>query len=227
MVKDINVFEQNSKIMEKTVTEQTTKLKKYIKENKRAVAHIKQLESILENEFGYDFDGDEDEFDTEPFTDDGTMLTGEPTTIAEDDYYDDGVNYPEDELVDFVGDTNFDDGMYYDDEETYYESEDEDDEEEDLEEAEEKDDDEDEEKEIKESRKKLKSTLVDFYKEAVRKEPAIKDLKEQIFKSKSLYEATKKVIDFKSKSKSKDMMSIKEGLDIGKKPELQLFRFKR
>lgn len=206
MLADITEFQKERKALKES------KYKKVdSKKLKIAEAHIKKLEKILEDEYGYEFDDTEDPY-IDPMNDEGMSQT----TVEEE------------EMDDYNQYEAYDDSEFFSEEEDDDEDEEDSEEMEEAEENEEEDDEENEEdkskekKDMKES-SKIRKDVLSYYKEAVQKEPALKDLKNKILKSKSLYEATQHVVNFKTKS-GKDMMSLKESKKL---PELELFKFER
>lgn len=199
---DIERFIEERKKMKSKIDNTSKQLKK-------AEKHIAKLEKILENEYGYEFE-DEDYVEPEIYD------TYDDEVIG-DDMIDD---YLVDEVDEF--DRGYEAGYDAAIEDEFYESEDdedddEDDDEEELEE--EKDDEEDEDDKMakvraakKESSKsKIKPEVVSYYKAAVKETPALKDIKESILKSGSVFEAVKKVKIFEQKF-GNDVHKLKEDI---------------
>lgn len=256
-VADIKVYEEDTVLREKDITkfkEERGKMKKKIDKTAKQLAeaekHIKGLEKILKEEFGYDFDDE----------------------VIEDDVYEDDI-YMDNDMVDDsdLNDVFYDDDEYMyeeedddekegeDEEEELEESDDEDSEEEELDEAEDDDKEEDDEesdddkmaavrdakkeairrkkraeqkrtqfkksskKVVKESKAPVKE-VVEYYKAVVNQKPAVKDIKNQIINSRSLLEAVRKVAMFENKF-GNDVHKLKESAQV-KKQEFVPYKFK-
>lgn len=208
--KDMQYDIKRFRELKESLTKDNSVLGKRLKE---AEKYISKCEKILEDEYGYEFDDTEDPY-IDPVNDEGEVQLGEPTGMIEefgDDYLD-----TENDL-DIVDDTMIadEDFIDYDSEDSFYEAEEDDEKEDEEEMTEEEEDDseeEDEKEKVEESRKrKLSTDLKNFYLEAVRKQPAVKDLKENILRAKSVYEASQLVFALKNKSSKKnDVMTLTE-----------------
>jgi hypothetical protein len=208
--KDMQYDIKRFRELKESLTKDNSVLGKRLKE---AEKYISKCEKILEDEYGYEFDDTEDPY-IDPVNDEGEVQLGEPTGMIEefgDDYLD-----TENDL-DIVDDTMIadEDFIDYDSEDSFYEAEEDDEKEDEEEITEEEEDDseeEDEKEKVEESRKrKLSTDLKNFYLEAVRKQPAVKDLKENILRAKSVYEASQLVFALKNKSSKKnDVMTLTE-----------------
>jgi hypothetical protein len=136
------------------------------------------------------------------------------------DSYDDeviGDNMVDDYLTDEF-DLGYEAGYEAAIEDEFYESEDEDEEEELEEETEDEDKEDDDDKMAKvrdakkeSSKSKMKPEVISYYKAAVKETPALKDIKESILKSGSVFEAVKKVKIFEQKF-GNDVHKLKENI---------------
>jgi hypothetical protein len=221
MLADIKCFKEDRENM-------IADIKLFEKENKKFKKHLKKAEKVLE-EYGYEFEdgfeagyeaGIEDALDDDIYVDD----------VYEDDFngaydgYDDDIYFEakkEDEDDEIDEDEDEDDKMAKvraAKKEAKKKKEDEDDEDE-LEESsdddEDEEDDDDEKEESKKKKESLNPAVVTFYKEAVRKTPAIREIKGKVLSSKSVMEAVKKVQSFENAKFGNDTMSLKES----KRPE--------
>lgn len=221
-MRDVSIFKEKAPLILKDV-------KQYEKQMRYAEKHIKDLETVLKEEFGYDFTGGEMN-DSEDLFDDmlDTDISGEQDINA---IADAGI-----ENNDLESDSDFDEYNFYEDDDS-----DEDDNEEKIEESDDKDEDdkedgeekynfekkaeatedgdeedgekeedEDKEEEMKESATVRKAIKI-LYKESLVKCKALKDFEKQILGSKSLREASEKISKVRSKA-SKDSLSLKEGV---------------
>lgn len=207
--KDINFFEEDRnnmlhdiKCFKEDRSEMLYDIKMYEKHLKQAESHISKLEKILEDEYGYEFE-DEVYDDTDVITDIAVDTIEDVIEDAYMDGYEDGYEDAVDTDPEFIDEPFLDE--YVDDtfDDVYMESEDEDDEE---------DEEEDKKKEESKKDKKVQEAVVMYYKEAIKKTPAIKDIKGDILKSRSLIEAVKKVQMFEKKSFGNDTLKLNEKL---------------
>jgi hypothetical protein len=193
------------------------KLKSKNKRLKIAEEHILQLEDTMENELGYEFDKDEkkdDQIVSEEDEDEDVIVDKEKETdvVAEEDELEVEVPSTDEEEIK-------EEDEEIEDEEEIKEEDEKDEEDIDVEEMSEElnaDDTlddiiipkEDKKMEarkkaaIQERKSRIKRQIVSFYKEAVAKNPALKDVKQIILNSNSLLEATEKVFKFKNKKDS-------------------------
>jgi hypothetical protein len=188
--------------------EMKSKISNTSKQLKVAESHITKLEKILENEYGYEFE------------DDNLMVATEDYDEPMYDSYDDeviGDNMVDDYLTDEF-DLGYEAGYEAAIEDEFYESEDEDEEEELEEETEDEDKEDDDDKMAKvrdakkeSSKSKMKPEVISYYKAAVKETPALKDIKESILKSGSVFEAVKKVKIFEQKF-GNDVHKLKENI---------------
>lgn len=174
------------------------------KQLKEAEKHIRKLEKILEEDYGYEFE------------DDNLMVSEDGYDSPVYDVYDDEVIG--DDIVDDYLTDEFDLGYEagYEDaiEDEFYEAEDEDEDEE--EEKDDKDDEDDKMAKVRDAKKessksKIKPEVVSYYKAAVKETPALKDIKESILKSSSVFDAVKKVRIFEQKF-GNDVHKLKENI---------------
>lgn len=228
------------KKLEEAKTTMSKDISTYKKQLKHAESHIKKLEKVCE-EFGYEFG---DDVVDEGFDDD----------YAIDDFMSD--TYDDEEDVDVITDAEVSDGydsnLLPDMDFMEAEEDDEDEEEgEEMTEAEdedpEEDEDEDEKKEesikrakiakqkaMKESverkkieeRKRVLDQIKDYYIDAVKERPGLKDIKESLFKSASLYEAVKKVKRFEE-TKKNDTMELKSTSRLANPKDQYEYKFNR
>ncbi len=213
-------------------------LKKYKEKLKVAENHIEKLEDIMENELGYEFDDSEDnEKENEDEKDQETKVIEEdediedkPTNDEEEmpiekDEKKDEESTENEKIVEPVEDEE-NKVLEEDDEEEFsvpiedeitLEDEDEDEDEN----GSDKDINEEDEEEIAENKKTKtkkkesissieKRRIVALYKEAVKKTPALKDVKPIILKSKSLLEAAEKIHKFKETKNEAFLIKEKE-----------------
>lgn len=187
-----------------------SKISNTSKQLRHAEKHIRKLEKILEDEYGFEFE-DGIAGDTEYYNEPSIYDAYDDEVIG-DDIVDD---YLVDEVDEF--DIGYEAGYEAAIEDEFYESEDdEDDDEEELEE-EEKDDDEDDDDKMakvraaKKESSKIKPEVISYYKAAVKETPALKDIKESILKSGSVFEAVKKVRIFEQKF-GNDVHKLKEDI---------------
>lgn len=177
------------------------------KQLRHAEKHIRKLEKILEDEYGFEFE-------------DGNLM------VAPEDYDEPVYNAYDDEVIgdDIVDEylvDEFDLGYeagYKDAVEDVIDDEDEDEEELEEEEKDDKDDEDDDDKMAKvraakkeSSKSKIKPEVVSYYKAAVKETPALKDIKESILKSGSVFDAVKKVRIFEQKF-GNDVHKLKEDI---------------
>ena len=178
-----------------------SKISNTSKQLKVAEKHIAKLEKILENEYGY-------EFETEDYVEPEIYDTYDDEVIG-DDMIDD---YLVDEVDEF--DMGYEAGYEAAIEDEFYESEDD---EEELEEEEKDDEDEDDDDKMakvraaKKESSKIKPEVISYYKAAIKETPALKDIKESILKSGSVFEAVKKVRIFEQKF-GNDVHKLKEDI---------------
>jgi len=227
MKEDIKVYEEDTILRDKDIAkfkEERKAMKSKIavtsKQLKKAESHIAGLETVLEEDFGYEFD-DDDEF-VDDMTDDA---------ILDDELVDYSMDEPIDDI--YGEDSDIETGNEVIDE--MYEEEDSDEDEDDKEEMDEDEDDEDEEEDeeddeaekkaesirrkklimkkkqsIKESKTKIIEAVSQFYQEQVRKTPALRDIRSAIMSSTSLSEAVEKVQRFKQRRFGNDIMKLDE-----------------
>ncbi len=204
MLHDLKCYEEDRK-------EMLYDIKMYEKYLKQAEKHISKLEKVLEDEYGYEFDDvikDEVYDDTDIITDIAVDTVEDVIEDAYMDGYEDGYDDAvETDIVDepFIDEPFIDE--YVDDtfDDVYMEAEDKDDDED-----EEEDEEEDKKKEESKKDKRVQEAVVMYYKEAIKKTPAIKDIKGDILRSRSLIEAVKKVQMFEKKSFGNDTMKLNE-----------------
>lgn len=226
------------KKLEEAKTTMSKDISTYKKQLKHAESHIKKLEKVCE-EFGYEFD---DDVVDEGFDDD----------YAIDDFMSD--TYDNEEDVDVITDAEVSDGydsnLLPDMDFMEAEEDDEDEEEgEEMTEAEDEDSEEDEDEKKEESikrakiakqkamkesverkkieeRKRVLDQIKDYYIDAVKERPGLKDIKESLFKSASLYEAVKKVKRFEE-TKKNDTMELKSTSRLANPKDQYEYKFNR
>lgn len=236
MKEDIKVYEEDTILRDKDIAkfkEERKAMKSKIvvtsKQLKKAESHIAGLETVLKEDFGYEFD-DDDEF-VDDMTD-GVILDDELVDYSMDEPIDD--IYDDDFIYEEEGeDSDIETGNEVIDE--MYEEEDSDEDEDDKEEMDEDEDDEDEEEDkeddeaekkaesirrkklimkkkqsVKESKTKIIEAVGQFYQEQVRKTPALRDIRRAIMSSTSLSEAVEKVQRFKQRRFGNDIMKLDE-----------------
>jgi len=254
---DLKIYEEDTQLREQDITkfkEERKNMSKKINKTKIALQlaekTISKLEKILEEEYGYEFDDEEDSFidtgndiidDAFGFEDDEDLYEAE----EEEDDKEEKKESITSKKKKLVKETDEDDS---EDEEEEMEEAEEDDSDDDDELEESDDDDEEDEKEsnedkmaavraakkeaitqkkrieVKESKAPVKE-VIEYYKAVVRNKPAVRDIQKQILKSRSLLEAVKKVSMFENKF-GNDIHKLRESVKDNKDQKFQKYEFK-
>lgn len=249
MLADINNFEEDVSVMENDIKQfmkDRILMEKDIEMFNKQVNKLKKECSILNKKvkkYKEEYMGG---LEVNPATGESDYVVADEDLDVEDLDWDETEYDPQDEVgtydeMDEIGEVEIQEKEEDDDKEDEEEikeeeadddSEKEDEEDEEMKEEEEEDlEKEDKEKEKvtkkEESRKmRVYKPIYEFYKKELKKTPAIKDIRKEIFVSKSLYEAVNKVKTFKDKrNRKKEIMNLKEsGYEIPKKINKYVFK---
>ena len=210
MQEDINKMLEDRKLMLEDIEEAQKIIDKTKKESANRLSHIKKLEKIMTEEYGYDFDD-------ETYIDDDEIIDyEEPMDDYEDDFIEEPIDYIDDE-DNFIDE--YDDDFYESGKVKPYN----------FQEACKKGG---KKKEPVKSPLKEKKVVnidkivADYFQEAVKETPSISKIKNDVLSSKSLYEATKVVEVFRNR-KDSGIFKVSESDDMNKQTEIKPYVFKR
>lgn len=226
--KDIKIFTEERAAMLDDIKQyelQAKKLKEALKTCQIGKKKVKEEDEEFADIGSYG-DGEIDDLDL-PAPDEDVLdvdLDTDEVIDAEDTIEPiDSLDLDELDAEDFMEAEGDDEDEKEDDEEKEMKEEEE---EEDEDSEEDKKEDEKEKKEESSKRIKVKREIFEHYKKAVKKNPALKDVKKQILSAKKIYEAVKLIEAFEKRKQLKEsIISLKDrGIDL---PKVEEYKFKR